>query len=169
MPATYEPIASTTLGATAGTIDFTSIPGTYTDLVLVLTTGGATAGASMRFRVNSDSGSNYSFTELRGNGSVAASSRDSNGTAGVIGGGNSGSSNAVDNVYTALFQSYSNTNVFKTVLGSSATASREVGRSVSLWRSTSAITSISVSLGGAFPTYNMLSGTVAAIYGIKAA
>ena len=36
MPATYEPIASTTLGASAAAIEFTSIPGTYTDLVVVL-------------------------------------------------------------------------------------------------------------------------------------
>ena len=36
MPATYEPIATTTLGSAATNITFSSIPATYTDLRLVL-------------------------------------------------------------------------------------------------------------------------------------
>ena len=169
MAVTYEPIASQTLGANAGTLSFTNIPGTYTDLVLVVLTGGATASASLWCRVNSDSGTNYSFTDLRGNGTTAASSRGSSNSAALIGAGNAGSSNALDNIFMATFQSYANTNVYKTVLGTSATASREVGKSVALWRSTSAITSIAIALGGSFPSYDMLSGTTASLYGIKAA
>ena len=33
--ATYEPIATTTLGSAASTITFSSISGSYTDLILV--------------------------------------------------------------------------------------------------------------------------------------
>jgi hypothetical protein len=36
MPATYEPIATTTLGTAAAFITFSSIPATYTDLRLVI-------------------------------------------------------------------------------------------------------------------------------------
>jgi hypothetical protein len=35
MPATYEPIATTTLGTAAATITFSSIPATYSDLMQI--------------------------------------------------------------------------------------------------------------------------------------
>jgi hypothetical protein len=38
MAITYEPIATTTLGSAAADVTFTSISGTYTDLVLVAVT-----------------------------------------------------------------------------------------------------------------------------------
>jgi len=74
MPATYEPIATTTLGSAASTIDFTSIGGTYTDLRVVLIGTSANA-TSMTMRFNSDTGSNYSLTSVYGNGTSAASAR----------------------------------------------------------------------------------------------
>ena len=68
-------------GAGAATIDFTSIPGTYTDLVLIVNmqssyTGDAGNGARIQF--NGDTGNNYSDTNLRGTGSSAISYRLSN-------------------------------------------------------------------------------------------
>jgi hypothetical protein len=73
MPRTYEPIASTTLGTASGTISFDSIAATWTDLVLVLNFGVATAGPTIRLRFNDDSGSNYSYTYLGGNGTLVSS------------------------------------------------------------------------------------------------
>jgi len=61
MPATYEPIATTTLGSAAATITFSSIPATYTDLVIVFA-GTATANLNPLMSFNSDSGTNYSTT-----------------------------------------------------------------------------------------------------------
>ena len=170
MPATYEPIASQTLGAGVGTVTFSTIAATWTDLVLVVVFGSATAGSTLRWRVNSDTGSNYSWTYLTGNGSAASSSRLASQTSGGIAlSGLGGASTALDNIAIAHFMSYANTNVYKTVLGSGASAGREVDRSVSLWRSTSAITSISVSPGSSFPTYDFATGTTASLFGVKAA
>ena len=76
MPATYEPIASTTLGTAAADITFSSIPGTYTDLVLVLYGGFATAASDLYTQFNSDTGTNYSNSDLRGNGTAAAANRN---------------------------------------------------------------------------------------------
>jgi hypothetical protein len=74
-----------------------------------------------------------------------------------------------ENVVVAHIMSYANTNVYKTVLGAGAAASREADRVVSLWRSTSAITKVAVSPGGSFPTYNFNSGATASLFGVKAA
>ena len=63
MPATYEPVATTTLGSTTGTITFSSIPQTYKHLQLRTFTNtsrssGASGSASLQF--NGDTvGTNY--------------------------------------------------------------------------------------------------------------
>jgi hypothetical protein len=78
MPAgnTYEAIATQTLGSAAASVTFSSIPSTYTDLVLVCnfeTSSNAIAGVYIQF--NGDTSTNYSSTNLIGNGSTAESSR----------------------------------------------------------------------------------------------
>ena len=79
MPATYEKIQSTTLGSAQASISFTSIPSTFTDLRLTVT---SVPSGSIQYglRFNNDSSSLYSLTELVGNGSSAASDRDTNDT-----------------------------------------------------------------------------------------
>ena len=76
MTATYDPIATTTLGSAASTITFSSIPNTFTDLRLVLfgVTLNAT-GTYNQIRFNNDTGTNYSWTQLLGNGSAAQAQR----------------------------------------------------------------------------------------------
>lgn len=169
MPATYEPIASTTLGSATGVVSFASISGTYSDLVAVITGLGATGSTlyGFRIRVNDDSASNYSNTLLAGDGSSATSNRESSvASTGISWNGIFDSTRGA--VIRLHFQSYANTNVYKTILGEMA-ASTLVGRSVGLWRSTSAITKISFALGGGFPDLNFASGATFSLYGIKAA
>ena len=165
MPATYEPIATTTLSSTAATIDFNSITSSYTDLrvVLVCTT---TASAAILCRVNSDTGSNYSRTTLAGDGSSASSARYSNNTFFRID-INADSSTTVPMLIEVDFFSYAgSTN--KTILNKVAAdrnGSGSVQTAVQLWRSTSAITSISLIANST----TFASGTTATLYGIKSA
>jgi hypothetical protein len=166
MPATYEPIATTTLGSAAATITFSSIPSTYTDLRLVLVARNATSNNDyFRMRLNSAT-TNYSATIIRGDGSAVASTRDTNSDAFYI------------NYYTTslgtgifsfvaidLFSYAGSTN--KSVLidsNSDNNGSGRVQRQVGLYRSTSAITSITIDAGG---TDNLQTGTTATLYGIK--
>ena len=158
MPATYEPIASQTLGSTATSVTFSSIPSTYTDLRLVAYLFHTLPGTGGTVRFNNDSGSNYSRTFLIGDGSTASSGRSSNSSSIIIPVGD-------PHVIVLDVFSYANTNVFKTVLWSSAEPGRLVARVASLWRSTSAVDRLDI----AGDSSGFTSGSTFSLYGIKAA
>jgi len=162
MAATYEPIATTTLGSAQLTVTFSNIPGTYTDLVLVYSGASASAGQSLDVRLNSDTGTNYSFTGLYGDGSSATSFRVSNSAYGRIANFGTGIGNAI-----AQFQNYSNTTTYKTWLSRSNDAGVDVIAFVNLWRSTAAITSIALQNYG--NSLNIASGSTFTLYGIASA
>ena len=162
MPSTYTPIATQTLGSATATVTFSSISGAYTDLILVINAT-TTSGADGLLRVNGDTGNNYSQTILLGTGSSAGSVRYSNRdslyldyyglTAGTI------NMNAV-----VQYMNYSNTTTYKTILTRENNAAISTEAHVSLWRSTSAITSISILTGSTW-----VAGSTFTLYGVKSA
>ena len=166
MPKTYEPIATQTLGSTQTSITFSSIPQTYTDLILISSARRGITGSGgdlIAGQLNSDTGSNYSRTGLFGDGSTASSGRSTNISyffAGICG----------DNKYSTSIcqiQNYSNSSTFKTALARLSDGSDQgVSAQVNLWRSTSAISSIYIftTAGSGFFT-----GSTFTLYGIKAA
>jgi hypothetical protein len=166
MPRTYEPITSQTLGSSAASVTFSDIPATYTDLVIVCfaKSTGAASSAGGTLRLNSDTGSNYSHTILYGTGSAAASIRGAGDRMRVFGDIPTGEFTAT----TIQLMSYANTNVNKTVLSSYADAGALVARIVGLWRSTAAITSVSLFSNDAGAD-SFASGSTFSLYGIKAA
>lgn len=164
--ATYTPITTQTLGSDTATITFSNIPGTYTDLVIILTAGqSATLNDAFQLRFNSDSGANYSDTMIYGDGSSASSARQSSVNSirdfGDLGG------TAITSQFIFNIMNYANTTTYKTMLTrfSSVQKSRVMAH-VSLWRSTSAITSVTFSFTG---SDQFKSGTIASLYGITAA
>jgi len=163
MPTTYEPIATTTLGTAAASITFSSIPATYTDLRLVIVATASTAAPDIQVQFNSDSGSNYSHTRLIGTGSSAISGQSSNQTYTYV--DYTGLSTTIPSLYEMDIFSYAGS-TFKTMLAKTSedrNGSGDIFTSVSLWRSTSAITSIYLFLSA----YNFATGTTATLYGIK--
>lgn len=84
MPDTFIKIASVTVGSGgASSIDFTSIPSTYTDLVVMGSTRD-TSDSYVEMQLNGDTNSaNYSCRFVRGNGTNAASSSGSYNRVGV--------------------------------------------------------------------------------------
>ena len=84
---TYTPVASQTLSASASSVTFSNIPQDYTDLVLVAVPAGSTgSNGFFRFRLNSDSGTNYSSTYIYGDGTTAYSARATSATSGTSAG-----------------------------------------------------------------------------------
>lgn len=163
MPATYEPIQTTTLGSDQSDVEFTNISQDYTDLIIVRvgTQGGAPGNMIMQVGNNSyDTTSSYSGTQLFGNGSSALSDRFSNDTRWFINYVNS--SNVTTSIYHIM--NYSNTTTHKTMIGRNSDASVYTSAYVFLWRSTAAINRVKLSQ----PTNNIKSGTIITLYGIKA-
>jgi len=167
MPITYTPIASTTVGSSVTTVNFNSIPQTYTDLVIVQNAFVANQYDS-RLQFNGDTGSNYSWTDLFGSGSAAGSYRESNKTNMPTGYYSQIDIAPAPSTFIMQFMNYSNATTFKTVLtrGNNAASGRGVDAIVGLWRSTSAITSIALSTTAA---HQYTSGSTFVLYGIKAA
>ncbi len=168
----YESIATTTVGAGGtSTITFSSIPSTYKHLQIRgvgrLTT--ASSGASnIGVRLNSDTGTNYSYHILSG--------RD-----GTTGSGGAGSSNqmylpdmiirdgSTANVYSGFvidILEYANTNTNKTIRGLSgwdANGTGKIALTSGSWRNTAAVTSITlVPESDLYKQYSSF-----ALYGIK--
>jgi len=162
MAITYEPIATTTLGSDSASTTFSTIAGTYTDLVLIASMKGSLNDQSALLRFNTDTGSNYSQTTLIGTGSSAVSQRQSNQTSLRIGNGNS---NTNYDTYVVAINNYSNATTYKTVLSRESVSNVLVSANVGLWRSTSAITSITILLGGG----DLKSGSTFTLYGILSA
>lgn len=162
---TYTPIATYTATGSITDYTFSSIPSTYTDLVVVCSITN-TSAQTMYMRVNGDTNGNYSYTVINGTGSAASSYRGTNVTAGFqLGLGLAGLSTTNPAQFNVSVLNYANTTTYKTCLSRSGLASAEVEASVSLWRSTAAITSLTIRPSGG----NMQSGSTFTLYGITAA
>lgn len=161
MPKTYEPIATNTLGSSAATVTFSSIPATYTDLVIISYPKFSSAG-QMITNFNGDTGTNYSITYLIGDGSNAGSSRFSN--QGAIG-TTPTQINTVEHIVIQHIMNYSNTTTNKTMLQRTSQTANAVWQLVGLWRNTAAITSVVLTGSSA----NFAAGSTFTLYGIKAA
>jgi hypothetical protein len=165
--ATYTQIATNTLGSAASSVTFSSIPGTYTDLVLVgniLGNVGSPTDYSIKLTFNNDGTSVYSVTKLTGNGTTASSARSSN--VAYIPAWDQGyfSTTAPTTIITNVLN-YSNATTYKTALTRGNAAGTATQATVGLWRSTSAITRLDI----AAEAGNFGTNTTFSLYGISAA
>lgn len=164
MASTYTPIATTTLGSAAASYTFSSIPSTYTDLILIFNGSASSGTPYTTLRFNGDTASNYSDTTLSGNGSTAGSGKDVSTSYIYVSGYDTLSTGMSQLIVN--FQNYSNTTTYKTALARSANAANGTSAVVGLWRSTAAINSITVLLNSAS---NYATGSTFTLYGILAA
>ena len=170
MPETYEPIASAVATGSVFSFSFTSIPSTYTDLVLRYSVRSDQNGPYNQARIYLNGASGiYSATNIAGDGTNASSGRYAN----MPGGMELAfitPANAASGIYAMSefnVMSYANTNTFKTLLVKQSWDGVFPRYSVVLARTTAAITSISVEAAGS--SFRFVAGSTAALYGIKAA
>lgn len=167
MPGTYNKIATTTVsGGSTNSIDFNSISGAYTDLVLVLSHAFASTSGLVYVNINNDStNNNYSQQRITWD-------------AGGYGGDHNGGANNVNQHFISWtrtnwgntvvnFMNYSNTTTHKSVINrTSNSESNTAGQgstSLFLWRNTAAINQITILNSS---NINFTAGSKATLYGI---
>jgi hypothetical protein len=159
---TYTALANITLGSSASSVSFSSIPATYRDLVLVAVTTVTNSSGDLQVRINNDTGSNYSTVQMGGQGSGSGFSATYT-FAGILPSNNVGESTTIPTNFQLAFMDYSATNKHKTVLTRTNNAGLGTQAQANRWANTNAITSIqcAVRTAGQFS-----SGSTFALYGI---
>lgn len=162
MPSALVPLANITLGSATASVTFSSIVGTYRDLMLVAQVG-HTVASSLRLRANSDSGANYSYVSMIGTGTSTAS------------GGGGGITyyplteygiQATTPIVTSIthLMDYSATDKHKSLITRHSESGYQVSALACRWASTSAITSLVIFPGSS----TFVAGSTFALYGVSA-
>jgi hypothetical protein len=165
MPQTYEPITQQTITGTPSTITISSIPSTYTDLVLVCWGWGSTGGGSLTVRGNGDGSTLYNTTYMYSDGSTITPGQTGDTSAGTFMGRIDFSSTKIGGGYIHIFD-YANTTTFKTMIGTNFGSDHINWSSVGMYRSTNALSSLTIGIESSSTFAN---GFTMALYGIKAA
>jgi hypothetical protein len=164
------PIAYTTVSGSSNTISFTSIPQGYQDLYAVVYARSTYANTTdiLYITLNNDSGTNYSYTRLEGDGASATSARETSiaywrqdysipaatATSNIFG------SNAIN------ILNYANTSTYKSALWRSASDRNGAGLvifSAHLYRSTSAINRMDFTTTNG----NFTTGSTVELFGVR--
>jgi hypothetical protein len=173
----FYQIATTTLGSATSTVTFSSIPADYTHLQLRLFAQDvrATYGITeIRLTFNGDTSSIYTSHNMYGDGATASSNSTLNFSSIVLGDGTYGTSTGgTFGAGIADILDYTNTNKFKTVRhisgvdinGTIAGYGGRVGLSSGVWRSTTAISSITLTSNSLI---NFSANSRFDLYGVKA-
>lgn len=168
---TYTPIATYTVtGSGINGITLSSIPQTYTDLVVVAHVRSSQAVTETGFHITTNSGQYFSNTSFWGNGANALSSRYSN--AYDPSNGNAPGANATSGIFgnsITHIPNYSNTTTFKTLVSRTSndlSGSGQTWLTINLVRAKTAVTYVSAYFDSGF---QFAVGSNLTVYGIKAA
>jgi hypothetical protein len=167
----YESIATVTVGAGgSSSVSFTSIPSTYKHLQIRTIERAASnlSGDHPYIRLNNDSGNNYSWHRLNGNGTAAIAGSGSTQPQ-MRYGYNTADASFGSNIFSAVIidiLDYQNTNKYKTLrtlAGADNNGSGHLGLESGLWQSTTAVNRVDLfPFSGNWAQYSQF-----ALYGIK--
>lgn len=173
MATTYTLISSVTVGSGgASSINFTSIPSTYTDLCIKLsargTLGGGITWQNLRLRFNGDSGSNYSYRLLATlSGSVLSASETSTYLRYSYGNYADSTASTFSNAeyYITNYTSSNNKSIsYDSVVENNSSSVYALAITAGLWSNSAALSSIAITpdAGGDWAQYS-----TAYLYGIS--
>lgn len=166
---TYTPLANITLSSAAASVTFSSISQAYRDLILVAnvrSTRGS-GGDYPEFEINADTGANYNFVQMWGDGSnpysASGTNRSSTGTEFMT----IPTAASAANTYATIVMNimdYSATDKHKTILIAGDTPVFDTLRASWRWASTSAITQFKLHMN--FASYEV--GSTFSLFGVAA-
>ena len=167
----FDSISTATGTGSSGTITFSSLPTTYTHLQIryVGRVTNADTGENLFIQFNSDTGTNYTWHYVEGTPGAPTTSGSTNATR-ILSGRLSAANAAANIMGVGIIDilDYRNTSKNKTVKTESGQDRNSVGQKrwdSGVWRSTSAITSITLINGSGT---NFTTASVFALYGIEA-
>jgi len=164
---TYVALDKVTVGTATTSITFSGISSAYTDLVIAASFLPSVSTNQPYIQFNADTGTsttNYSTTSLRGDGSSAASGKHTNQYGWFPVPGPGVGTNGNPEPWLINIMNYSNTTTFKSGLTRFNNASSIVSANAHLWRSTAAITTVTITM----ETGNFAAGSTFSLYGIAA-
>jgi len=159
---TYTPLANVTLGAAASSVTFSSIPATYRDLICVVVATGSTTLRG-EIRLNSDSGSNYTYQRVSGSGSTETAASSTGRTEAFV-------SVVAEATITGALQmninimDYSATDKHTTIISRADNAANGTEAFANRWDNTAAVTSVQILTSSG----NWAIGSTFALYGVIA-
>jgi hypothetical protein len=169
MPAgsTYTPIATQTATGSSSVVTFTSIPATYTDLVLIVNGNTSSASNQAAFvNVNNDFGTNYKEQNMTTTGAGNITAGYGSAQAAVYIGPLNGSGSPNNFNYSQVnFGLYAGTTNYKDIFTEAGTSGVQTNFIVCNWSNTAAINRIDVSTGAG----NWVANSLFALYGIARA
>jgi hypothetical protein len=159
-------IQTTTLGTAASSIEFTSIPQTFTDLFAFISGRSASAtnddGIRIRFNFDTTAG-NYTARRLFGTGTTTGSDTLYTGTVAFTGSGRTANTFANTSIYIPNYTSSTSKGFSVDGVSENNASSSTLGLSALSWVGTAAITSITF-----FPDTGptLFAGSTISLYGI---
>ena len=173
-PSDFELIETQTVGAGgAANVTFNSIPGTYKHLQIrgIVRTAEANPSSNLAIRLNGDTGSNYAYHYLVGDGSTAYSGAASGAgtTRGLLAQvtGNTATSGIFGAIVTDIldYANSSKTTTVRTLGGHDRNGAGQILLTSDLWTSTNAVTSVTLIEFGT--TNNLAQYSTFSLYGVK--
>ena len=148
-------IATVTLQGAAPSVTFSGIPNTYRDLTIVFD-GSVPGAGDLRATLNGDTGTNYPWIQMSGDGSSTFSSSGTN--AFMI---FTFTATAAQTLMIANIMEYSATDKHKVCISRGNQASGRTMAYATRWASTNAVNSVSVNHAAG----NLAAGTTISLYG----
>ena len=164
----YELISSQILTGSASSVTFSSIPSDFKHLQVRYVANSNRSGVTeMKINLNGDTGSNYAWHFLYGDGSSVASTAQTSRTSGYFGYTGNNSTQALSfgpGVVDILDYSNTSKNTTLRALTGSTTGINNIGLYSNLWINTAAVTTIALA---PFSANDWVIGSRFSLYGIR--